>query len=121
MTQVKTAVDDNLLKTLSIETRKIGTKVLVKKSVKLPEYTADIIDVIIIPQEEFYRRKFMQFYKSCEFNSVKALKELANNFLYTPDFELGIGYILNVNKAPDDLMPSIKIKSEIETIIQAPR
>jgi len=116
MIDAKALVNDFLLKELSIETKKIGTKVLVKKNGGVPEYTADIVDVIVIPQSEFYRAKFMRFYKIYNYNSVKALKELANNFSFTPDYELGIGYILNVSEAPAMLTKTIKIKSELQVV-----
>ena len=120
MADVNMLVDDLLLRELSAETRKIGTKVLVRKTEDMPAYVADIVDVIIVPQSEFYRIKFMTSYSSCNQNAVKALKELSRNFPFTPDYHLGIGYILNVRDLQSNLFNNIKIKGEIETIANAP-
>ena len=116
MADVKMLVDDFLLKELSAETRKIGTKVVVRKTNETPAYTADIMDVIIIPQSEFYRIKFMTFYSACNHNAVKALKELSRNFPFAPDYHLGLGYILNLCDTQPNVFNNIKIKAEFETI-----
>ena len=107
-------VSEALLKELSAETRKIGTKILVKATAGYPQYSADIINVIILPHSEFYRNKFMLFYRSCKHNAVKALKELYINFPYAPDYELGIGYILNIY-SETEIINTIIIKGEFET------
>lgn len=116
MADVNMLVDDALLKELSIETKKIGTKVVVRKSKENPAYTAEIADVIIVPQSEFYRVKFVSFYYSCQYNSVKALKELHKNFPFTPDYNLGIGYILNQRELEDadNVFVKILLKGEFE-------
>jgi len=116
MIDTKTLVDDALLKELSIETRKIGSRVLVKRVNEHPGYMADIMDIIILPYSDFYRSKFMVFYKTYNHNAVKALKELNVNFPFIPDFELGIGYILNISSGDETsyLNNSIKIKTELE-------
>jgi len=118
MIDTKILVEDALLKELSVETRKIGSKVVVKKTTDHPEYIADIIDVIILPHSDFYRTKFMAYYKTCNNNAVKALKELNYHFPFIPDFELGIGYILNcepILESPNGL-GNIKIRKELEPL-----
>jgi hypothetical protein len=116
MAEVNMLVNDFLLKELSAETRKIGTKVVVRRTNETPAYTADIIDIIIMPHSDFYRIKFMAFYQLNQYNSVKALKELSRNFPYTPDYNLGIGYILNQQPLAGSVQPygSIRLKSEID-------
>jgi len=116
MIDTKTLVDDALLRELSVETRKIGSRVLVRPAQDQPEYMADIADVIVMPQTSFYRIKFMEYYRLYGFNSVKALKELGNNFPFIPDYHLGIAYVLNVE--PDHQrslhLNHIKLKAELD-------
>ena len=116
MIDTKILVEDTLLRELSLETRKIGSKVVVKHTPDHPEYMADIMDVIILPHSDFYRTKFMVYYKTCNNNSVKALKELNNHFPFISDFELGIGYILNIAPILENIdgFGHIKIKTELE-------
>ena len=116
MVDTKILVEDYLLRELSVETRKIGSKVVVKKTPDHPEFTADIMDVIILPYSDFYRTKFMTYYKLYNHNSVKALKELNIHFPFIPDFELGIGYILNIVPILESTngFSYIKIKTELE-------
>lgn len=116
MMDTKTLVDDALLRELSAETRKIGSRVLVKRNQDHPEFTADIMDVIVMPHTSFYRAKFMEYYCLYSHNSVKALKELSRTFPFIPDYQLGIAYMLNLE--PDQESPArlnhIKVKSELE-------
>jgi len=112
MIDTKALVNDTLLRELSVETRKIGSRVQVKATAEHPGYLADIVDVIILPHSVFYRTRFMGYYKLYNQNSVKALKELHRHFPFIPDFELGIAYVLNVEPL-NDLDP-IKIKGEFE-------
>jgi|GEM_PF-1467012 len=116
MSDVKILVNDFLLRELSAETRKIGSRVLVKATEHLPEFTADIMDVIILPHSEFYRFKFTGYYKLFNHNSVKALKELSKHFPFIPDFELGIGYLLNLGFSQENSSSydPIKISRELE-------
>lgn len=116
MIDTKTLVDDTLLRELSVETRKIGSRVLVKRVNEHPGYIADILDIIILPYADFYRTKFMNFYRIYNYNAVKALKELNVHFPFIPDFELGIGYILNISSGDENsyLNTSIKIKTELQ-------
>lgn len=116
MIDTKIVVDDILLRELSVETRKIGSRVGVKRGTEHPAFMADIMDVIILPYSEFYRTKFMAFYKIYNYNAVKALKELNVHFPFIPDFELGIGYVLNLSFADEQstLRNSIKIKTELD-------
>ena len=107
-------VDDILLRQLSLETKKIGSRVLVKQTPECSEYVADIIDVIIIPHTEFYRKKYIHFYKLCNYNSVKALKELSRSFPFIPDFELGIAYVLNIEVAEENISTALKTAKELE-------
>lgn len=120
MIDTKTLVNDALLRELSIETRKIGSKVLVKPSPEQGEFMTDIVDVIIAPETSFYRAKFMEYYRLYSYNAVKALKELGNNFPFIPDFRLGIAYVLSIE--PDHRDPStinpVRFKHELE--FQAP-
>lgn len=114
MNETKTLVDDVLLKQLSLETKKIGTHVLIKRTPHHPEFVADILDVIILPHSEFYRSKYMMYYKSCNYNSVKALKELARHFPFIPDFDLGIAFVLNITTNERNFSDAIKIAKELE-------
>ncbi len=109
-------VNDLLLKELSAETRKIGSKIMVKRVPGCPAYPAEISDIIIIPHSEFYRSKFMVFYQANQYNAVKTLKELHRNFPFTPDYNLGIGYVLNRESVLGGHDPTgcIKLKGEIE-------
>ncbi len=118
MAVVNNIVDDLLLRELSAETRKIGTKVLVKKTIDHPAYMADIVDVIIFPHSEFYRAKFMVCYYEQNQNSVKALKELNRSFPFVPDYQLGIGYILGQTNDTSNFPHCIKIKVELDVVLQ---
>lgn len=116
MIEKRTLVDDALLKELSAETRKIGSKVFVKRTPEHPAFSTEIIDVIIMPHTSFYRAKFMDYYLLYSRNSVKALKELANHFPFIPDYQLGIAYVLNIEPLAETKTPvaPIKISSELE-------
>jgi hypothetical protein len=118
MAVVNNIVDDVLLRELSAETRKVGTKVLAKKTKDFPAYMADIIDVIILPHSEFYREKFMVCYYEQNQNSVKALKELNRNFPFVPDYQLGIGYILGQTYDTSNISNCIKIKVELDLVLK---
>ena len=111
-------VSDALLRQLSAETKKVGRKVLIRETRLMPELTACISNVIIIPHSEFYRNKFMSYYRHYQQNSVKALKELAANFPYTPDYELGLAFVIilrsNVSEHPGHV--KILLVSEFELI-----
>lgn len=114
MEAVKMLVDDLLLKDLSVETKKIGAKVSVKAGVTGKEFMAEIVDVIILPRADFYRQKFMHFCKSYNHNSVKALKELGTNFPFSVDFDLGIGYVLNVSGQASNY---VLLRDEFEVLL----
>lgn len=114
MMYAKTLADDVLLKELSFETRKIGSRVRVKQKPEHPEFTADVLDVIILPCSAFYRSKFMLLYAHYNYNAVKALKELGRQFPFIPDFELGIGYVLNTGADTSQQGMCVKLKTEVE-------
>jgi hypothetical protein len=116
MREKRILVSDPLLRKLSQETRRIGSKVLVRSAKGMPAYMADITDVIIMPHTAFYRDKFMEYYRACQHNAVKALKELANKFPFIPDYGLGLAYVLNVSEGddPQDHGQMIRIQSELE-------
>lgn len=93
---VNTIVSDALLRQLSTETAKVGRQVTLRETKFMPGLQALIANVIILPQSDFYRQKFMQLYRQFNYNAVKALKELSVDFPYTPDYDLGLGFVINL-------------------------
>jgi hypothetical protein len=114
MIDTKMLVDDVLLRELSVETRKVGSKVLVNSTETHPEFMADILDVIVFPRANFFRKKYLFYFVQCNFNSVKALKELHRHFPFIPDFDLGIGYVLNIEDSEQQGINTIKTYKELE-------
>lgn len=94
--KVNTIVSDALLKQLSAETTKIGRQVRVRETLFSPGAQAFIANVIILPQAEFYRNKFMTLYRQHQHNAVKALKDLAADFPFVPDYHLGLGFVIHI-------------------------
>lgn len=102
-------VSDALLKQLSTETQKVGQLVRMSEMRLMPEFMAYISNVIILPHSEFYRNKFMSFYEQYNHNSVKALKELAVDFPYTPDYQLGLGFVITIQSTVHEHSNQFKI------------
>lgn len=90
-------VEESLLRKFSMELEIIGKAVRLKT--KYGETDGTVKDVLIIPVPEFYRKQFMLFYKANQGNGVKALKELQRNFPYAPDYQLDLGYLIEINEA----------------------
>lgn len=93
-------VSDALLRKLSRETAHVGKKVTVPGSKTRAGYEAIIVNVIIFPLSEFYQNQFFTFYRFFNQNAVKALKEMAQHFPYTPDYRLDVGYVLDTCSPP---------------------
>lgn len=111
-------VSDALLRQLSSETPKIGKYVQLRETRFMPELKALITNVIILPQSEFYRNKFMNLYRQHDHNAVKALKELAVDFPYTPDYELGLGFVISLltPHQPEQKHAKILLLHELELL-----
>ncbi len=116
--KVNTIVSDALLKQLSSETSKVGRQVKVRETRFLPTVTAFITNVIILPQSEFYRNKFMTLYNRHQHNAVKALKELALDFPYTPDYDLGLGFVIALHISGQEVHQHAKVllRHELELL-----
>lgn len=116
--KVNTIVSDALLKQLSSETSKVGRQVNVRETRFLPSVSAFITNVIILPQSEFYRNKFMALYSRHEHNAVKALKELAIDFPYTPDYDLGLGFVIALHIPGQEVRQHAKVllRHELELL-----
>lgn len=109
MADMNMIVSDALLKQLSAETNKVGKLVSIKETRLMPELMAYISNVIIMPHSEFYRNQFMNFYKQYNQNAVKALKELAIDFPYAPDYELGLAFVITLKSSVNDHQDQFKI------------
>lgn len=102
MADMNMIVSDALLKQLSAETNKVGKSVSIKEFRLSADLMIYISNVIIMPHSEFYRNKFLSFYQQYNRNAVKALKELAIDFPYTPDYELGLAFVITLKSSVND-------------------
>ena len=118
MTDTKTMVTDFLLRELSAKTKNVGKRVLIRETKLITELTAYITNVIIIPHSDFYRIRFMDFYKLYNQNAVKALKELGNLFPYSPDYELGIAFVITIKSSLEGIQghTSIMLEPDLEIL-----
>ncbi|MGZ3883414.1 MAG: hypothetical protein ACXVPQ_06685 [Bacteroidia bacterium] len=105
-------VTDQLLRILSAETRLVGRQVIVKAWGDEPETSAIVANVIILPGSVFYRTQFMANYQRYHQNAVKALKELFHEFPDNRDYELEMGYVLELKKSEEGMVKEIRQRGE---------